>query len=101
MMLAPEVEARPWAEQLAVDDAHYRTQLAYLFDRSSFYRDKLAVAGFDSGPAAGGLAEIAELPLTDKQELRATCTPGRSVRRPPLRAALRDRPDLFDERNDR
>ena len=74
-MLAPEVEARPWAEQLAVDDAHYRTQLAYLFDRSSFYRDKLAVAGFDSGPAAGGLAEIAELPLTDKQELRATCTP--------------------------
>ena len=75
MMLAPEVEARPWAEQLAVDDAHYRTQLAYLFDRSSFYRDKLAVAGFDSGPAAGGLAEIAELPLTDKQELRATCTP--------------------------
>ena len=74
-MLAPEVEARPWAEQLAVDDAHYRTQLAYLFDRSSFYRDKLAAAGFDSGPAAGGLAEIAELPLTDKQELRATCTP--------------------------
>ena len=74
-MLAPEVEARPWAEQLAVDDAHYRTQLAYLFDRSSFYRDKLAVAGFDSGPAAGGLAEIAELPLTDKQELRATRTP--------------------------
>ena len=75
MILAPEVEARPWAEQLAVDDAHYRTQLAYLFDRSSFYRDKLAVAGFDSGPAAGGLAEIAELPLTDKKELRTTCTP--------------------------
>ncbi len=74
-MLAPEVEARPWAEQLAVDDAHYRTQLAYLFDRSAFYREKLAAAGFDSGPAAGGLAEIAALPLTDKQELRATNTP--------------------------
>jgi phenylacetate-CoA ligase len=75
VMLAPEVEARPWAEQLAVDDAHYRTQLAYLFDRSAFYREKLAGAGFDSGPAAGGLAEIAALPLTDKQELRATSTP--------------------------
>jgi phenylacetate-CoA ligase len=75
VMLAPEVEARPWAEQLAVDDAHYRTQLAYLFDRSAFYREKLAAAGFDSGPAAGGLAEIAALPLTDKQELRATSTP--------------------------
>jgi phenylacetate-CoA ligase len=74
VMLAPEVEARPWAEQLAVDDAHYRTQLAYLFDRSAFYRDKLAAAGFDSGPAAGGLAEIAELPLTDKHDLRATST---------------------------
>jgi phenylacetate-CoA ligase len=75
VMLAPEVEARPWPEQLAVDDAHYRTQLAYLFDRSAFYREKLAAAGFDSGPAAGGLAEIAALPLTDKQELRAASTP--------------------------
>jgi phenylacetate-CoA ligase len=75
VMLAPEVEARPWVEQLAVDDAHYRTQLAYLFDRSDFYRAKLSAAGFDSGPAAGGLADIAELPLTDKHELRVTCTP--------------------------
>jgi phenylacetate-CoA ligase len=77
VMLAPEVEARPWAEQLAVDDARYRTQLAYLFDRSAFYREKLAAAGFDSGPAAGGLAEIAALPLTDKRELRATGTPAK------------------------
>ena len=59
MMLAPEVEARPWAEQLAVDDTHYRTQLAYLFDRSDFYRAKLSAAGFDSGRASGGLADIA------------------------------------------
>ena len=75
MMLAPEVEARPWAEQLAVDDTHYRTQLAYLFDRSDFYRAKLSAAGFDSGRATGGLADIAKLPLTDKSELRATSTP--------------------------
>ena len=45
-MLAPEVEARPWAEQLAIDDESYRTQLAYLFDRSPFYRQKLRAAGF-------------------------------------------------------
>src|SRR5215203_6956614 len=78
-MLAPEVESRPWAEQLAVDDASYRTQLAYLFDRSAFYREKLTAAGFDSGDAAGGLPEIAGLPLTEKHELRATCTPDNPI----------------------
>jgi phenylacetate-CoA ligase len=79
MMLAPEVEARPWAEQLAVDDASYRTQLAYLFERSAFYREKLTAAGFDSERAAGGLAEIAQLPLTDKQEIKATATPDNPI----------------------
>ena len=74
-MLAPEVETRPWAEQLALDDASYRAQLAYLFDRSAFYREKLSAAGSSSERAAGGLADIAQLPLTDKHELRATCTP--------------------------
>jgi phenylacetate-CoA ligase len=75
-MLEPEVETRPWAEQLAADDASYRTQLAYLLERSAFYRDKLTTAGFAGAEAAGGLADIARLPLTDKRELRATCTPG-------------------------
>ena len=74
-MLEPDVEARPWAEQLALDDASYRAQLAYLFDRSAFYRRKLTAAGFASAEAAGGLAEIAQLPLTEKDELRATRTP--------------------------
>ena len=44
-MLAPEVEALPWPKQLALDDASYRAQLAYLFERSAFYRTKLAAAG--------------------------------------------------------
>ena len=68
-MLEPEVETRPWAEQLALDDASYRTQLAYLLERSPFYRKKLD--GFETG----GLAEIAQLPLTEKDELRQTRTP--------------------------
>jgi phenylacetate-CoA ligase len=66
-MLEPEVESRPWAEQLALDDASYREQLAYVLERSAFYKEKF------SG-AAGGLDEIASLPLTDKHELRATVT---------------------------
>jgi phenylacetate-CoA ligase len=70
-MLEPEVEARPWPEQLALDDAAYRAQLAHLLDRSPFYREKLGGA---SARALGGLAQIAGLPLTAKDELRATCT---------------------------
>jgi phenylacetate-CoA ligase len=74
-MLDPEVETRPWEEQLAIDDASYRAQLVYVFDHSRFYREKLGAAGFASAEKAGGLADIARLPLTDKRELRATSTP--------------------------
>ena len=74
-MLAPEVEARPWAEQIAHDDGHYRAQLHYLFERSVFYREKLGAAGVGSTAEAGSLGEIAKLPLTGKNEIRASCTP--------------------------
>jgi len=74
-MLAPEVEALPWADQLALDDASYRTQLAYLFERSAFYLTKLTAAGFATPEAAGGLEDIAQLPLTEKVEIKATSTP--------------------------
>ena len=52
-------------------DAAYRSQLAYLLERSAFYRDKL---GLSSADEAGGLAGIAELPLTEKRELRESVT---------------------------
>ena len=78
-MLAPEVETRPWEEQLAVDDESYRAQLAYLFERSAFYREKLAAAGLGSAEDAGGLPEIAQLPLTEKDELRASRTPDNPI----------------------
>jgi phenylacetate-CoA ligase len=69
-----DVETRPWDEQFPLDDAAYRTQLAYLFDRSPFYRQKLTAAGLSSAEAAGTLADIAELPLTEKAEIKATST---------------------------
>jgi phenylacetate-CoA ligase len=75
MIREPAIEARPWDQQLELDDPVYRAQLSYLFERSRFYRDKLTAAGFRSAAAAGGLDDIARLPLTDKQELKATCTP--------------------------
>jgi phenylacetate-CoA ligase len=74
-MLEPEVETRPWDEQLALDDESYRAQLAYLLERSRFYRAKLAAAGVTSADDAGGLSDLARLPLTEKAELRETCTP--------------------------
>jgi phenylacetate-CoA ligase len=67
--LPDEVETRPWEEQRAVDDASYRHQLEYLLERSPFYRDKLS-----SNRSPGSLADIAELPLTEKAELKATAT---------------------------
>jgi phenylacetate-CoA ligase len=64
-----DTERLPWDEQLALDDESYRGQLAYLLERSPFYREKLA--GFEPHR----LAEISKLPLTEKSELRATVTP--------------------------
>jgi phenylacetate-CoA ligase len=67
-MLDPEVEARPWAEQLALDAESYRAQLEYVLERSPFYGERL------SGFRGSGLADIVELPLTEKAELNATAT---------------------------
>ena len=78
-MLAPEVETRSWDEQLVLDDDAYRVQLAYLFERSTFYREKLAGAGIESASDAGGLDAIALLPLTEKRELKEKATPENPV----------------------
>jgi phenylacetate-CoA ligase len=72
MIREPDVETRPWAEQAALDEPHYREQIAYLLARSPFYREKLGRAGYATADAVGGLARITQLPLTDKDELRAT-----------------------------
>jgi phenylacetate-CoA ligase len=68
----PEIETRPWRDQQSHDDALYRRQIRYLFASSRFYRDKLAHAGFGDTDTVGGLDDIARLPLTEKDELRAS-----------------------------
>jgi phenylacetate-CoA ligase len=50
----------------------YRVQIERLYERSPFYRNKLRAAGFESPRAVGGLDRIAALPLTEKDELRAS-----------------------------
>jgi phenylacetate-CoA ligase len=53
-------------------DDLYRAQVARLFEQSRFYREKLGAAGFVSPREVGGLGEIARLPFTEKDELRAS-----------------------------
>ncbi|MDP2297199.1 MAG: AMP-binding protein [Pseudolabrys sp.] len=79
MILEPEIETLPWPEQQRLDDAPYRRQLEYLFAHSPFYCEKLEKAGFSKPPQAGGLADIAQLPTTEKDELRATRTDNRPI----------------------
>ena len=78
-MLEPEVESRPWDEQHSLDEAAYRAQLAYLFERSAFYREKLTAAGIQSPSDAGGLDAIDEVPLTTKQEIRDSTSPENAI----------------------
>ena len=65
----------------AEEDVLYRRQVAALYERSAFYRDKLRAAGFAGPEAVGGLADIARLPFTEKDELRAS-----QAAQPPLGA---------------
>jgi phenylacetate-CoA ligase len=80
-MRNPAVETAAWDRVEGEHDAHYRAQLAYVFARSDFYRDKLRGAGLADARDAGGLDRIAALPLTDKDELRAGVSDDRPIGR--------------------
>jgi phenylacetate-CoA ligase len=70
MIFSPEVETRSPADQRARDDAAWRCQLAYLFDRSPFYARKFRAAGFADAAACGGIEDLPRLPFTEKDEIR-------------------------------
>ena len=92
VMYDRETETRDPREQFRIDAESYRRQVEYLFRRSDFYREKLHAAGFRKPEDVGGLEDIAQLPFTEKDELRATqaqyppfgahlaCDPGDLVR---------------------
>lgn len=79
MMHNPAVETLPWNEQAEADDRLYRAQIQYLFDHSDFYRKKLVAAGFGDPAGVGGLRDIGNLPMTEKDELRASRTPDHPI----------------------
>lgn len=69
-----KAEAHDPEAETARNDAAYRAQIAYLFENSPFYREKMTNAGFADAGAVGGLADIAQLPFTTKDELRESRT---------------------------
>ncbi len=71
MIYDQETETRPVEEQFAIDRESYKQQIRYLFEHSDFYRAKLNEAGFSSAEDVGGLDDIAQLPFTEKDELRS------------------------------
>lgn len=73
-MMDRDIVTTPWEKRAETDDNLYRRQVAYLFEKSPFYRDKLYDAGFADATSVGGLADIARLPFTEKDELRASRT---------------------------
>jgi phenylacetate-CoA ligase len=68
----PDTETRAPAAQLAHDRDAYRRQIAYLFAASPFHREKLSTAGFGDPAAIGEIDDIAKLPFTEKDEIRAS-----------------------------
>jgi phenylacetate-CoA ligase len=78
-MVEPEIESAPWEAQATLDAPLYGRQIEYLFARSHFYQEKLTGAGFASAGAVGGLADIARLPFTEKDELRKSRSRGEPI----------------------
>jgi phenylacetate-CoA ligase len=72
MIYDKELETRPLDEQFAADRQSYREQISYLLENSVFYQRKLKDAGFDNVKGVGELDDIAQLPFTEKDEIRET-----------------------------
>ena len=72
MFFDRQSETRPLDQQLEMDRESYTRQISYLFENSGFYQDKLRSAGFKSAEELGGLDDIANIPFTEKDEIRAS-----------------------------
>ncbi|MBI2994303.1 MAG: phenylacetate--CoA ligase family protein [Gammaproteobacteria bacterium] len=71
-MFDREVETRDPRDQFRIDHELYAKQIDYLYQRSEFYRRKLREAGFRDRHSVGALDRIADLPFTEKDEIRKT-----------------------------
>ena len=72
MIYDPDIETRPVEEQFELDRESYRRQIRYLLDNSRFYQAKLSEVGLSNAEEVGELDDLANLPFTEKDELRRT-----------------------------
>jgi len=85
-----ETETRPLNDQFKLDREQYARQMAYVFANSAFYRQKFNHAGFNKVQDLGALDDIAQLPFTEKDELRRT-----QAEQPPFGAHLACPPETL------
>lgn len=76
----PQFEEMPPAALRDLQERKLRSQLAYVWDRSPFYREKLSTAGVTSKDVRT-IDDLAQVPFTTKDELRAS-----QLAQPPLGA---------------
>ena len=81
-MWHPHIEAMPRGELRELQDHRLRAQLAYVYERSSLYREKMKASGVEPGDIKS-VEDLPKLPLMAKDELRQSqdCSPpfGRHV----------------------
>jgi len=65
----PEIETMPWDEVRAIQEKKLKQQLAYVYERSEFYRQKFQAVGFVPGDLQK-LEDLGKVPFTLKSELR-------------------------------
>ena len=88
MMPAPEIETRPWAEQLAVDDAAYRDPARLPARPLALLPRQAGAADVGSAGGAGGLADIARAAAHRQERAQGDVHGRQPDRRPPLRRAV-------------
>jgi phenylacetate-CoA ligase len=73
MIYDPEVETRPIDEQYALDREQYRKQIALSVREFRLLPAQAGRGRVSNSPEdVGGLDDIAQLPFTEKDEIRAT-----------------------------
>lgn len=68
-MWHPHIEAMPRGELRELQDQRLRAQIAYVYERSSLYREKMKASGVEPGDIKS-VEDLPKLPLTAKDELR-------------------------------